>query len=152
MFKTSTHIISNEAAKRGPEHTPYNYTIDPNIGKTPPWVPYYVLSDKELEVLREWIKEMFKPRKIRVSKSPAATPILFIPKAHGTDLVLCVDYGGISTITTANFYLLLIMSELQDRIRDSIIFTKDDLKNGKHLIRINESNESNAAFHSKYRL
>jgi hypothetical protein len=72
--------------------------------------------------------------KIRKSKSSVAAPILFVPKAHGRGLRLCVDYRGINKITIANRYPLPLMSELQDRVIGSRMFTKIDLKNGYHLI------------------
>jgi hypothetical protein len=68
-------------------------------------------------------------------KITAAAPILFVPKAHGRGLCLYVDYRGINKITIANRYPLPIMNELQDRVKDSQIFTKLDLKNGYHLIK-----------------
>jgi hypothetical protein len=127
-FKKWTHIISKEAAKSLPEHPPYDHTIDLKTGETPPEGPCYALAEKELEVLRDWLKEMLETGKIRLSKSPAAVPILFFPKAHGRGLRLCVDYRGINKITNAIRYLLPIMSELQDCVHDSKIFTNIDLK------------------------
>jgi hypothetical protein len=52
-------------------------------GQQPPWGPVDALSEKDLEVLSEGLKEMFETGKIRKSKSPAAASILFVPKAHG---------------------------------------------------------------------
>jgi hypothetical protein len=86
------HIMSKEAAKRLPEHIPYDHAIDRKIDERPPWGPSYALSEMELEVLREWLKEMLETGKIRWSKSPAAAPILFVPKVYGRGLRLCVDY------------------------------------------------------------
>ena len=80
-FRKWTHIMSKEAAKRLPEHTAYDHPIDLKLGETPPSGPCYALSEKELEVLREWLKEMLETGKIRRSKSPAATPIIFVQKA-----------------------------------------------------------------------
>jgi hypothetical protein len=140
-FKTWTHIMSKEAAKRLPGHRPYDHAIDLKQGDNPPWGPCYALSKNEPEVLRDWLKEMLETGKIRWSKSPASAPILFIPKAHGRGLRLCVDYRGINKITIANRYPLPIMTELQDRVCGSKIFTKIDLKNGYHLIRIKEGDE-----------
>jgi hypothetical protein len=140
-FKKWTHIMSKEAAKRLPDRTPYDPDKDLTTGETPPCGPCYALSEKELEVLREWFKEMLETGKIRRSKSPAAAPILFVPKAHSRGLRLCVDYRRINKITIANRYALPIMSELQDRVCNSKIFTKIDLKNGYHLIRIKEGDK-----------
>jgi hypothetical protein len=52
----------------------------------------------------------------------------------------------------ANQYPLPIMTELQDRNRGSKIFTKIELKNGYHLIRIKEGNEWKIAFRCHYGL
>jgi hypothetical protein len=95
---------------------------------------------------------MLETGKIRRSISPAAAPILFVPNAHGRGLRLCVDYRGINKITIANRYALPIMSELQDRVRNSKIFTKIDLKNGYHLIRIIEGDEWKTTFRHRYGL
>jgi hypothetical protein len=95
---------------------------------------------------------MLETGKIRQSKSPASAPILFVPKAHGRGLRLCVDYRGINKITIANRYPLPIMTELQDHVRGSKIFTKIDLKNGYHLIRIKEGDEWKTAFRCRYGL
>jgi hypothetical protein len=50
------HTISKEAAKRHPEYIPYDHDIDLKTCETPPWGPYYALSEKELDFLREWFK------------------------------------------------------------------------------------------------
>jgi hypothetical protein len=79
-------------------------------------------------------------------------PKLVVPKVHGRGLRLCIDYCGINKITNANGYPLPIMSELQDRVRDSKIFTKIDLKNGYHLIPITEGDELKTVFRCRYGL
>jgi hypothetical protein len=146
-FRKWKHTLSKAAAKRLPEHTPYDYAIDLKQGETPPWRPCYALSENELEVPREWFKEMLETGKIRRSKSPAAAPILFVPKVHSRGLRLYVDDQGINKITIANRYALPTMTELQDCVRGSKFFTNIDLKNGYHLIRIKEGDEWKTAFH-----
>jgi hypothetical protein len=94
------------------------------------------LSEKKLEVLRDWLNDMLETGKIRCSKSPAGLPILFVLKAHGRGLRVWVDYRELNETRIANGDPLPIMSELQDRIRGARIFTKMVLKNGYHLIRV----------------
>jgi hypothetical protein len=112
----------------------------------------YPLNEMELQALRYYLKEMLELGKIHPSKSPAAAPIIFIPKAHGRGLRLCVDYRGLNKVTIANRYPLPIMSELQDRVRGAKIFTKIDLKNGYNLIRIKPGDEWKTAFKTWYGL
>jgi hypothetical protein len=91
-FRKWINIMTKEAADRLPEYKPYDYAIDLKEGETPPWGLVYALNKVELQMLREWLKEILWMGKIKPSKSPAAAPILFVPKPHGRGLRLCVDY------------------------------------------------------------
>jgi len=73
-------------------------------------------------------------------------------KLHRRGLRLCVDYRALYRITIPNRYPLPLMQELQDRVRGVQWFTKMDLKNGFHLIRIREGDEWKTAFRTRYRL
>jgi hypothetical protein len=95
---------------------------------------------------------MLELGKIHPSKSPTAVPIIFVPKAYGRGLRLCVDYYGFNEETITNQYPLLIMSELQDRVRGAKIFTKIDLKNGYNLIWIKPGDEWKIVFKTWYGL
>jgi len=63
-----------------------------------------------------------------------------------------VDYRALNQITIPNRYLLPLMQELQDRVQAAQWFTKMDLKNGFHLIRMREGDEWKTAFRTRYRL
>jgi hypothetical protein len=126
--------------------------MDLKDGEQLPWGPMYPLNETELQALRDYVKETLELGKIRPSKSPTAAPIIFVPKAHGRGLRLCVDCRGWNKVTIANRYPLPIMSELQDRVRGAKIFTKIDLKNGYNLIRIKPGDEWKTAFKTWYRL
>jgi hypothetical protein len=111
-FRKYAYIMRKEAAAKLPQYKPYDVAVDIKYGETPPWGPCYALSDKELHVLRDWLKGMLEAGKIRRSKSLAGSPILFVPKAHGKGFRPCVDYRGLNKITVANRYHLTIMREL----------------------------------------
>jgi hypothetical protein len=74
-FRQWADIMIKEAAQWLRERKLYNHVIDVKDRETPPWGPFYVLSEKELEVLRDWLKEMLETSKIQQSKSPAGSPI-----------------------------------------------------------------------------
>jgi hypothetical protein len=57
-FRQFLSIMGKEAADALPEHTVYDMKIDLKEGTTAPWGPIYPLSEAELEVLREYLKEM----------------------------------------------------------------------------------------------
>ena len=109
--------MGKEAEEALPAHRPYDCQIKLQEGSMPPWGPIYLLSEEELWVLREWLKEMERTGKIRRSTSSAGSPILFVPKHHGRGVCLCVDYRALNRITIPNRYPLPLMQELQDRVR-----------------------------------
>jgi hypothetical protein len=145
-FQQYVKVLGKELVDKLPDYKPYDYAIDLKDSEQPPWGPIYPLNETELQALREYLKEMLELGNIRPSKSPAVAPIIFVPKAHGQGLRLCVDYRGLNKVTIANRYPLPIMSELQDRVRGAKIFTKIDLKNGYNLIRIKPGDEWKTAF------
>src|SRR5215204_2571487 len=104
-------VFNNEKSIALPEHSKFDHKIDLMPGTIPPHGPIYPLSESELKVLREYLNEMLASGKISRSTSPAAAPILFVPKPDGT-LWLCIDYRGLNKITIKNHYLLPLMSEL----------------------------------------
>ena len=71
-----------------PQHSSHNHSIMLKEGKEPPFGPLYNLSEKELKVLREYIKQALSKGWIHHSTSPAGAPILFVPKQDGS-LQLC---------------------------------------------------------------
>jgi len=133
LFRPST------AEKVDPRRT-FDHAIDRKPDTQPPWGPIYPLSQKQLEALRKYLDDMLKQGKISLSKSPARAPILFVPKPDSR-LRLVVDYRSLNNVTVNNKYPIHLMTELRDQVRDAQIFTKLDLKDGFHLIRIRRGNE-----------
>ena len=83
------------------------------------------------------------------SSSPEVAPILFVKKKDGS-LRLCVDYWALNSITVKDRYPLPLISEILDRVRGAIIFTRLDLRGTYNLIRIKEGNEYKTAFRMRY--
>jgi hypothetical protein len=129
----------------------YDHAIDLEPGKMPPHMGMYNLSQSELKTLREYIDNALKKGWIRSSKSPCGAPILFVPKADGS-VRLCVDYRGLNRITVKNRYPLPLISELLDRLGSCTTFTKLDLRDAYHRIRIKQGDEWKTAFKTRYGL
>lgn len=118
---------------------------------TPPVGPIYPLSRRELSILEEYLRENMAKGRIRASQSPAASPVLFVPKKDGT-LRLCVDYRGLNKITVKNRYPLPLISEILDRASGANYFSKLDVKDAYYRIRIKEGDEWKTAFRTRYGL
>src|SRR5437588_8063459 len=143
-------FLPSTAAKLPPRRT-FDHAIDLVDGAEPPFGPIYPLSGKQLEALRIYLDEMLKQGKIVRSQSPAGAPILFVPKPDSR-LRLCVDYRNLNKLTIHNKYPMPLMNELRDQVKDATIFTKLDLKDGYHLIRIKKGDEWKTAFRTRYGL
>jgi len=127
----------------------FDHSIDLKDGATPPWGPLYPMSAYQLEELNKYLHKMLAEGKIVHSKSPAGAPILFVPKPDGR-LRLCVDYHQLNKLTILNKYPLPLMTELRERVAGTTIFTKLDLKDGYHLIRIKKGDELKTALRTQY--
>ena len=127
-------FLDEKAEMLAPRRT-FHHAINLKEGATLPWGPIYPMSAYHLEELNKYLCKMFAQGKMVHSKSPAGAPILFVPKPNGK-LGLCVDYRQLNKRTILNKYSLPHMTELRDSVAGATIFTKLDLKDGYHLIRI----------------
>jgi hypothetical protein len=150
QYRDFETLYNGETANALPPHRSYDHAIDLKDGEQPLWGLIYALSEQELSVIKDYLKEMLDSGKIRPSKSPAGTPILFVPKPHGRGLRLCVDYRSLNCVTIMIRYPLPPMNELRDRVAGLKIFTKIDLKAGYNLIQMKPGDEWKTAFRTRY--
>jgi len=103
------------------------------------------MSAYQLDTIDKYLEEMLKQGKIVHSQSPAGAPILFVLKPDGK-LRLCVDYRNLNQLTILNKYPVPLMGELKDRVAGAMIFSKLELKERYHLLRIREGDEGKTTF------
>uniref|UniRef100_A0A093ULB7 Transposon Tf2-11 polyprotein n=1 Tax=Talaromyces marneffei PM1 TaxID=1077442 RepID=A0A093ULB7_TALMA len=145
-------------ADKLPRHRPgADHTIElidqDKDGRKPevPWGPMYNMSREELLVLRKTLHDLLSKGFIRVSKSSAAAPVLFIKKPGG-GLRFCVDYRALNTITKKDRYPLPLIHETLQKISKAKWFTKFDVPAAFHKIRIAEGDECMTAFRTRFGL
>ena len=128
-----------------PERGPQDHAIDLEPGQQPPFGKLYSMSPAELDVLKAYLDDAMKAGIIRKSISPAASPIMFVPKSDGS-LRLVVDYRRLNNITIKNRYPLPLISDMLDRLQGAQRFTKLDCKDAYNRIRIRGGDEWKTAF------
>jgi len=84
-------------------------------------------------------------RKIKPLQLSAKYPMLFIPK-KSKKLRLCINYRQLNSITKKNRYLLPLISKIQNKIENTQIFIKINLRWAYHQIRIKEKNKWKGTF------
>ncbi|KAF7640683.1 hypothetical protein LDENG_00023110, partial [Lucifuga dentata] len=84
---------------------------------------------------------------IRPSSSPVGAGFFFVAKKDHT-LRPCIDYWGVNNITLKNKYPLPLLSSVFEPLHGATIFSKLDLRNAYHLVRIREGDEWKTAFNT----
>ncbi len=92
-----------------------NHTIKLVDDWQPSYGPIYYMRLVELETLKAYIEINLANNFIRPSKSPAEAPIFFKKKPDWS-IRLCIDYRGLNNLTMKNWYPLLLLKKLLDRL------------------------------------
>ncbi len=140
-------VFSKSRAASLPPHRPYDCAIELLPGTSPPKGKLYSLSVPEREAMKKYISDSLASGFIRPSSSPAGAGFFFVGKKDGS-LRPCIDYRGLNSITVKNTYPLPLMSSAFERLQGASIFTKLDLRNAYHLVRIREGDEWKTAFNT----
>jgi len=85
--------------------------------------------------METYIKDSLAAGIIRLSSLPLGAGFFFVSKKDKS-LQLCIDFWGLNNITIKYKYLLPLMSTAFDPLQGATGFTKLDLRNAYHLVRI----------------
>ena len=149
-YQDYTNIFLEEAARQAPIHLALEHYIKLKDSTPPPWGLIYPLSSVELETLKAYLEDAQKKGQIQPSTSPARAPILFIPKKE-SKLRLYINYYTLNQLTYKDHTPLPLISKILDHLASSTIFTKLDLQDAYHQIKIYSSNKQKTAFYTHYR-
>jgi hypothetical protein len=145
-YRRHLKVFSEKAAARLLPDRPWNHAIElkPNApasirGRI------YPLTQLENEALEKHIKEQEAKGYIHPLKSPYAAPFFFIKKKSG-ELRPIYDYRELNKWTVKNHYPLPLISELIYRLRGCDLFTKFDIHNGYHNLKIKPEDIWKGAF------
>ena len=138
-------VFSKEATDHVPPSRPYDHEINLDESFTPKIGKVYPLSPDEHKATEDFLDENLASGKIRPSNSPQASPFFFVKKKDG-GLCPCQDYRYVNEHTIRDAYLLPLISDLVDKLRDTKVFTKFDVRWGYNNVRIKDGHQWKAAF------
>ena len=141
------NVFSKTRALSLPPHRPYDCAIDLVPGAAIPKGRLYSISGPERKAMNEYIIASPEAGLIRPLSSPAGAGFPFVGKKDGS-LRPCIDYNPLNDITIKNRYPLPLMTSVFDQLQQTKIFTKLDLRNAYHLIRIREGDKWKTGFNT----
>lgn len=151
QFHDLLSVFSIKEANKLPPHRYIDHEIPLDKNKKLSLGPLYSMSNKELEELRQYLKENLEKGFIEPSTSSFVSPVLFVKKPGG-GLRLCVDYRALNAITKKNLYPLPRIDDSLRQLLKAKIFTRLDLRGAYNQIRIKPGDEPKTAFRTRYGL
>jgi hypothetical protein len=132
-----------------PHRGEFNYKVKLEQENAVSYRPLYKMNTEELEAVREYILDNLHKGFIIPSNAPFASPILMAEKPGG-GLHFCVDYRKLNAITRKDHYPLPLIDKILEHISKAKIFTKLDIRQGFHRIRMDPASEDLTTFRSRY--
>ena len=140
------NIFSKKKVLILPDYAELNeYIINLDNTKQLSYGPIYSLGLLELETLKTYIETHLKTGFIQSFKFPVGASILF-DKKPDSNLRLYIDYQGVNNLTINNWYPLLLIRKLFDRLDQTKRFTQLDLISTYRQMRIKEGDRWKTAF------
>ncbi|CAI7880518.1 unnamed protein product, partial [Closterium sp. NIES-54] len=121
--------------------------LEPRAQPTVQW--QFRLTQPELNELRKQLDYLLEKKFIRPSSLPFAAPIVFTPKKDG-GFCMCIDYRSLNRVTVKSRYPIPRADELIDQLQTARVFSKIDLREGYHQIRVEPSDCAKIAFRTRY--
>jgi hypothetical protein len=111
--------------------------------------PLYKMLAEELETVKEYLIDNLAKGFIEPSQALFAVSVLFVKKPNGS-LQFCIDFCTLNTLTRKDYYLLLLIDETLVCISSIKVFTKLDICQVFHRIRMDPNSEEYTTFRTRY--
>jgi hypothetical protein len=144
-------VFASKEPTEPPPHRHQDHRIPLQPGTTPPYEPLCPLSEDKMHALKNYIDTNEKRGWIHASTSPAGVPIHFVNKKDSS-LQLCVDYRWLNDITIKDHMPMPLIGESLDLLANATIYTKVNIKDAYHNLRIAKGEEWKTTFRTRYGL
>jgi hypothetical protein len=150
-YKDYAHIFSKAESNILPPHRPYDHKIqlEADGASSLHYSPLYKISAEELETVKKYLTDNLAKGFIEPSQAPFAAPVLFVKKPNSL-LRFCIDFRALNTLTRKDRYPLPLIDETLAHIASAKVFTKLDIRQVFHRIRMDPDFEEYTTFRTRY--
>jgi hypothetical protein len=142
-------VFSKAASDTLAPHRPYDHKIELESPNNLGFSPLYKMTTEELETVKQYLLDNLHKGFIEPSQSPFAAPVLFVKKPNGS-LRFCIDFRKLNQITRKDQYPLPLIDETLAQVSGAKIFTKLDIWQAFHWIRMSPDSEELTTFRTRY--
>jgi hypothetical protein len=129
-------------------HRPYDHQIKLEQGALTSDLKFHLLYHmlaEELKVVKKYLVKNLNKGFIKPSQALFAASVLFVKKPDGS-LCFCINYRKLNLLTKKDWYLLPLINETLAQIRRAKLFTKLDIRQAFHRIRIHPNSKELTTF------
>ena len=143
------NVFSKTASNTLPPHRSYDHKIELEGQTQLAAGPLYSMSSEELKSVHKYLLDNLDKGFIEPSHAPFSSPVLFVKKSDGI-LRFCIDFRKLNAITRKDRYPLPLIDETLARLNKAKIFTKLDIRQAFHRIRMHPDSEELTTFRTRY--
>lgn len=148
-YHSYADVFSKAASNTLAPHRSYDHRIILENDTQLSHGPLYSQSNDELLAVRNYLRENLDKGFIEPSQAPFSSPILFVKKPDG-QLRFCIDFRKLNQITRKDRYPLPLIDETLNRLNRAKVFTKLDIRQAFHRIRMHPESEELTTFRTRY--
>jgi len=142
-------VFSKAASDELPPHRSYDHKIELESNAQLLYSPLYSQSTEELRLIKEYLTENLDKGFIEASQAPWSSPTLFVKKPNG-GLRFCIDFRKLNALTRKDRYPLPLIDETLARLNKAKKYTKIDIRQAFHRIRMHPDSEELTTFRTRY--
>lgn len=142
-------VFSKSASNVLPPHRLYDHKIVLENHAQPTSGPLYPMSEDQLKAVHKYLLENLDKGFIEPSKAPFSSPVLFVKKSDGS-LRFCIDFRKLNALTRKDRYPLPLIDETLARLNKAKIYSKLDIRQAFHRIRMHPDSEELTTFRTRY--
>jgi hypothetical protein len=149
-YHNFANVFSKVENSALPPHRPIDHKVKllPNTAPLKAH-PLYSISADQLVALKKYLTKALRKEWIVPNAAEYGFPILFAKKPND-ELRFCVNYRAINARSKKNMYPLFLIFEILERFEKAKLFTKLDVRNAFHKIRMNPGSENITTFRTRF--